>query len=83
MINLCRGQMDGPDHRQMQREREDLALSFRCFQLKIPRSVVVQVCDLGWKHEYHVGACWKCKFSGSTPDLLNPTLWGVRPSNVV
>ena len=74
MINLCRGQMGGPDHRQVQREREDLPLSFRCFQLKIPRSVVAQVCDLGQKHEYHVGACWKCKFSGSTLALLNLTL---------
>lgn len=79
--------MAGPDHRQMQKRREDLPLSFRCYQLKISNSVVLQVCVLGWKHQHHLGGYWKCKFLGPTSDLVNQTLplqeWSPRSPLVV
>ena len=40
-------------------------------------------CLKGWsldeQHQKPLGACWKCRFPGPTPDTVNPKLWGWGP----
>lgn len=36
-----------------------------------------------YQHQYHLGTCWKWKFSSSTPDLLNQNLWEWGPETSV
>lgn len=38
-------------------------------------TVVLQVWFLHQQHYHHLETYWKCRFSGATPNLLNPRLW--------
>ena len=42
--------------------------------LVLGRVVVLQAAPHTQQHWHHLGACWKCKFSGPTHDLL---IWGL------
>lgn len=40
---------------------------------------ILQVWTLDRQHLHHPGTCWKCTFSGPTPNLLNQKLWARGP----
>ena len=44
--------------------------------------VVFKVCSQDLQQQHHLGTCKKCKFSGSTPDLLHQKFKGGAQSSV-
>lgn len=44
------------------------------------RTVILKMSLSEQQQQHLLGTCWKCKFSGHTPDLLNKEFWGWSPA---
>lgn len=50
-------------------------LTARTLSGSLLRLAILKVWFLDFGHQHQVGICYKCKFSGRTPDLLNEKFW--------